>query len=127
MKKIIISIAAAFAVVGCSSFENKSVRLNGYVGRVSEAGATLGKADITTIPSSMLYFHAQYNEDTALFSPSTKIRNWSVTCTGGTNWIPQSVANATNTLAALVRMAAENDAKDTAVTNGTATAEAALP
>lgn len=127
MKKIIISIAAAFAVIGCTSVENKSVRLNGYVGRVSETGVTLGKADIATIPSSMLYFHAQYNEDTALFSPSTKIRNWSVTCTGGTNWIPQSVANATNTLAALVRMAAENDAKEKAVTNGTATAEAALP
>lgn len=124
MKKIIIIAAAAFAVVGCSSVEDKAVRLNGYVGRISEAGATLGKADITTIPSSMLYFHAQYNEDVALFSPSTKIRNWSVTCTGGTNWIPQSVANATNTLAALVRMAAENDAK--AVTNGTATAEAAV-
>lgn len=127
MKKIIISIAAAFAVVGCSSVEDKSVRMNGYVGRISEAGATIGKANITTIPSSMLYFHAQYNEDTALLSPSKVLRNWSVTCTGGTNWIPQSVANATNTLAALVRMAAENDAKEKAVTNGTATAEAALP
>lgn len=127
MKKIIIAFTAAFAVVGCSSVENKSVRLNGYVGRVSEAGATLGKADITTIPSSMLYFHAQYNEDTALLSPSKVLRNWSVTCTGGTNWIPQSVANATNTLAAFVRMAAENDAEEKAVTNGTATAEAALP
>ena len=126
MKKIIISIAAAFAVVGCTSVENKAVRLNGHVGRISEAGATIGKADITTIPSSMLYFHAQYNEDTALLSPSKVLRNWSVTCTGGTNWIPQSVANATNTLAALVRMAAENDAKEKAVTNGTATAEAAL-
>ncbi len=117
MKKIIISITAAFAVVGCTSVENKAVRLNGYVGRVSEAGATIGKADITTIPSSMNYFHAQYNEDTALLSPSKVLRNWSVTCTGGTNWIPQSVANATNTLAALVRETAENDAK--AVTNGT--------
>lgn len=126
MKKLIYIFTAAFAVAGCTSVENKAVRLNGYVARVSEAGATLGKADITTIPSSMLYFHAQYNEDTALFSPSTKIRSWSVTCTGGTNWIPQSVANATNTLAALVRMAAENDAKDTAVTNGNETAEAAV-
>lgn len=127
MKKIIFAVAAAFAVAGCSSVKDKAVRLNGYVGRISEAGATLGKADITTIPSSMLYFHAQYNEDTALFSPSKILRNWSVTCTGGTNWIPQSVANATNTLAAFVSMAAENDAKDTAVTNGTATAEAAMP
>lgn len=109
--------AAMFAVVGCSSVENKSVRLNGYVARVSEAGMTLGKADITTIPSSMNYFHAQYNEDVALFSPSTKIRNWSVTCTGGTNDAPESVANAINTLAAFVRAAAEDDAK--AVTNGT--------
>lgn len=127
MKKIIFAVAAAFAVIGCTSVKNKAVRLNGCVGRISEAGATIGKADITTIPSSMLYFHAQYNEDTALLSPSKVLRNWSVTCTGGINWIPQSVANATNTLAALVRMAAENDAKEKAVTNGTATAEAALP
>lgn len=126
MKKIIIILAAAFAFAGCKSLEEKAVRLNGYMARASETGVTVGKADITTIPSSMLYFHAQYNEDTALFSPSTKIRNWSVTCTGGTNWIPQSVANATNTLAAFVSMAAKNDAKDTAVTNGTATAEAAV-
>lgn len=122
MKKMIIIVAAAVAIAGCSSVENKSVRLNGYVGRISEAGATLGKADITTIPSSMVYFHAQYNEDTALFSPSTKIRSWSVTCTGGTNGVPESVANATNTLAAFVREAAANDAK--AVTNGTERAEA---
>lgn len=117
MKKIIFAVVAAFAFAGCKSLKEKAVRLNGYMARASETGVTLGKADITTIPSSMNYFHAQYNEDVALFSPSTKIRNWSVTCTGGTNWIPQSVANATNTLAALVRMAAENDAK--AVTNGT--------
>ena len=71
----------------------------------------------------MLYFHAEYNEDTALLSPSTKLRKWSVTCTGGTNWVPESVANATNTLAALTREAEESDAK--AVTNGTA--EAAMP
>lgn len=122
MKKIMIFATAAFAVIGCSSVENKSVRLNGYVGRISEAGATLGKADITTIPSSMVYFHAQYNEDTALFSPSTKIRSWSVTCTGGTNGVPESVANVTNTLAAFIREAAESDAK--AVTNGTERAEA---
>ena len=126
MKKIIISIAAAFALAfaGCKSLEEKAVRLNGYMARASETGVTVGKADITTIPSSMLYFHAQYNEDTALLSPSKVLRNWSVTCTGGTNWIPQSVANATNTLAAIVREAEESDAK--AVTTGTATAEAAL-
>lgn len=121
MKKIIFAVAAMFAVAGCKSLEEKSVRLNGYMARASETGVTVGKADITTIPSSMLYFHAQYNEDTALLSPSKVLRNWSVTCTGGTNWIPQSVANATNTLAAFVSMAAENDAK--AVTNGTEKAE----
>lgn len=125
MKKIMI-ISAAFAVAfaGCSSLDLKAVRLDGFFGRASEGGVTLGKGNITTIPSSMLYFHAEYNEDTAFLSPSTKIRNWSVTCTGGTNWVPESVANATNTLAAIVREAAESDAK--AVTNGTETAEAAL-
>ena len=117
MKKLIYILAAALFVIGCASVENKSVRMSGYVGRISEAGATLGKADITTIPSSMLYFHAQYNEDVALFSPSTKLRTWSVTCTGGTNWIPESVVNATNTLAVLVRAAEADNAK--AVTNGT--------
>lgn len=113
MKKLIYIFAvAAFAVVGCSSVKDKAVRLNGYVGRISEAGATLGKADITTIPSSMLYFHAQYNEDVALFSPSTKIRNWSVTCTGGTNWLPESVANATNTLMRIVTEGGADNVQD---------------
>ena len=104
-------------MVGCTSLEQKAVSLDGYFGRVSQAGATLGKGKITTIPSSMPYFHAEYNEDVALFSPSTKLRTWSVTCTGGINWIPESVANATNTLAAFVKAAEADNAK--AVTNGT--------
>ena len=74
MKKlIIIAIAAALALAGCSTpsklrdIELKGMYVNGYSEQLA-----IGMGRITSIPGEREAFVAHYREDTAWLSPSTK-------------------------------------------------------
>ncbi len=95
MKKT-LSLVLLGVFAGCSFVpRHNSVGVDGYFGHVSDDSLMLGIGKFDAIPKEMNFFKVEYAEDTALFSPSTKICRWSVTCTGGTN-IAAAVTSATN-------------------------------
>jgi hypothetical protein len=95
MKILLVCLLAV--VVGCSIVpRNNSVGIDGYFGHVSDDSVMLGIGRFDAVPKEMQLYKVEYSEDTAFFSPSTKICRWSILCSGGTNAIPKAVETTTN-------------------------------
>lgn len=85
MNKIIVTGLVALAFAGCTSLQEKTFMTDAYGAFANQSGtAGVGKINIMTIPDKQAFIHAEYEEDTAFFSPSTVLHNWRFTWSGGT-------------------------------------------
>lgn len=76
--------AAALILCGCANLREKAFITDAYGAFADKSGtAGLGKLNILTVPQKQAFIHAEYEEDTAFFSPSTKIASWTFTWSGG--------------------------------------------
>jgi hypothetical protein len=119
-----VGFAAACALIlcGCSSLREKAFITDAYGAFADKSGtAGLGKLNIMTVPQEQAFIHAEYEEDTAFFSPSTKIASWTFTWSGGvtTNATDDAAAKMLKALTALAtkKASAEETVKAAAETS----------
>lgn len=112
MKKLLFVAAAAAVMCGCTSLQEKTFMTDAYGAFANQSGtAGVGKINVMTIPDKQAFIHAEYEEDTAFFSPSTVLHNWRFTWSGGTttNATDKAAADMIKALAKLAT-AAKNPA-----------------
>lgn len=84
MKKLALVLVVAAVVVGCKSLSEKAFKTDAYGAFGNSSGTMgIGKINVMTIPQEQSFIRAEYEEDTSLFSPSTVLKSWNFTWSGG--------------------------------------------